>query len=45
VPGRSPGGSNGWGLTIVGEVTDRAAAVIQPDGGRVAWAEVTWPDL
>jgi two-component sensor histidine kinase len=36
--------SNGWGLVIVGEVTDRAAAVIQPYGCRTAWAEVGWPD-
>jgi two-component sensor histidine kinase len=42
-PGQ-PSASNGWGLTIVGEITDRAAAVIQPDGRRTAWAEVTWLD-
>lgn len=34
---------NGWGLAIVAEVTDRAAAVTQSDGCRTAWAEVTWP--
>lgn len=38
-----PSASNGWGLTIVKGVTDRAAAVIRPDGKRVAWCEVTWP--
>jgi two-component sensor histidine kinase len=42
-PGQ-PSASNGWGLTIVGEITDRAAAFIQPDGCRTAWAEVTWLD-
>jgi two-component sensor histidine kinase len=39
-----PSPHNGWGLTIVREVTDRAAAVIQPDGRRTAWCEVTWPE-
>jgi anti-sigma regulatory factor (Ser/Thr protein kinase) len=34
--------SNGWGLAIVADITDRAAVVIQPDGCRTAWAEVTW---
>ena len=34
---------NGWGLTIVADVTDRTGATIQLDGGRVAWTEVTWP--
>jgi hypothetical protein len=38
-----PACSNGWGLTIVASVTDQAAAVIQPDGRRTAWCEVTWP--
>jgi two-component sensor histidine kinase len=38
-----PASRNGWGLTIVNGVTDRAAAIIRPDGGRVAWCEVTWP--
>jgi anti-sigma regulatory factor (Ser/Thr protein kinase) len=38
-----PSPRNGWGLTIVREVTDRVAAVIQPDGRRTAWCEVTWP--
>jgi two-component sensor histidine kinase len=33
---------NGWGLTIVASITDRAAAVIQPDGCRTTWAEVSW---
>jgi anti-sigma regulatory factor (Ser/Thr protein kinase) len=35
--------SNGWGLAIVADITDRTAAIIQPDGCRNAWAEVTWP--
>ena len=34
--------SNGWGLAIVAGITDRAGAVIQGDGCRTAWAEVTW---
>ncbi|MEP7023745.1 MAG: ATP-binding protein [Actinomycetota bacterium] len=34
---------NGWGLTLVKAVTDRAAAVIASDGRRIAWCEVTWP--
>jgi len=34
---------NGWGLAIVAEVTDRTGATIQPDGIRLAWAEVAWP--
>ena len=34
---------NGWGLAIVADVTDRTGATIQPNGSRVAWAEVTWP--
>jgi anti-sigma regulatory factor (Ser/Thr protein kinase) len=33
---------NGWGLAIVADITDRAAAVTQPDGSRTACAEVTW---
>jgi anti-sigma regulatory factor (Ser/Thr protein kinase) len=33
---------NGWGLAIVAGITDRAAAVIQPDGCHTAWAEVSW---
>jgi hypothetical protein len=37
-----PSASNGWGLTIVANVTDRASAAIQPDGCRTAWCEVTW---
>jgi anti-sigma regulatory factor (Ser/Thr protein kinase) len=37
-----PSASNGWGLAIVSGITDRAAAVIQPDGSRTAWAEITW---
>jgi two-component sensor histidine kinase len=37
-----PSPRNGWGLAIVAGITDRAAAVIQPDGCRTAWAEVTW---
>ncbi|MEP7023756.1 MAG: ATP-binding protein [Actinomycetota bacterium] len=41
--GGPPSPRNGWGLAIVREVTDRAAAVIQPGGGRTAWCEVTWP--
>jgi anti-sigma regulatory factor (Ser/Thr protein kinase) len=41
-PGR-PLASNGWGLTIVAGITDRADTVIQPDGCRTAWAEVNWP--
>jgi anti-sigma regulatory factor (Ser/Thr protein kinase) len=39
-----PSPRNGWGLKIVREVTDGAAAVIQPDGCRTAWCEVTWPE-
>jgi two-component sensor histidine kinase len=38
-----PAPRNGWGLAIVAGVTDRAAAVIQPDSSRTAWAEVRWP--
>lgn len=38
-----PSAGNGWGLAIVADVTDRAGAVIQPDGCRTAWCEVTWP--
>jgi anti-sigma regulatory factor (Ser/Thr protein kinase) len=34
---------NGWGLAIVVGITDRVGTVIQPDGCRIAWAEVTWP--
>lgn len=34
---------NGWGLRIVGEVTDRSGATIRAAGPRTAWAEVTWP--
>jgi anti-sigma regulatory factor (Ser/Thr protein kinase) len=34
---------NGWGLRIVGEVTDRSGATIRSDGRRTGWAEVTWP--
>jgi anti-sigma regulatory factor (Ser/Thr protein kinase) len=37
-----PSPRNGWGLALVADVTDRAASVIQPDGCRTAWAEVTW---
>jgi anti-sigma regulatory factor (Ser/Thr protein kinase) len=33
---------NGWGLAIVAGITDRAEAVMQPDGCRTAWAEVSW---
>jgi serine/threonine-protein kinase RsbW len=35
--------SNGWGLGIVAEVTDRAGDTIAADGQRTAWAEATWP--
>jgi anti-sigma regulatory factor (Ser/Thr protein kinase) len=35
--------SNGWGLAIVADITDRASAVIRADGCRNAWAEVNWP--
>jgi len=38
-----PSRSNGWGLAIVAEVTGRASAVIQPDGCRTAWCQVSWP--
>jgi two-component sensor histidine kinase len=38
-----PLASNGWGLTIVAGITDRAGTIIQPDGCRTAWAEVRWP--
>ena len=38
-----PSPSNGWGLTIVGGVTDRAGTLTQLDGKRVAWCEVSWP--
>jgi anti-sigma regulatory factor (Ser/Thr protein kinase) len=38
-----PGPSNGWGLAIVAEVTDRTAAVIQPHGCLTTWCEVSWP--
>jgi anti-sigma regulatory factor (Ser/Thr protein kinase) len=38
-----PAPRNGWGLAIVAGITDRSAAVIQPDGCRTAWAEVDWP--
>jgi anti-sigma regulatory factor (Ser/Thr protein kinase) len=34
---------NGWGLAIVAGVTDRTGADIQPNGHRIAWAEVSWP--
>jgi hypothetical protein len=34
--------SNGWGLAIVSDITDRAGAVIQPNGCRTAWAEASW---
>lgn len=37
------GAGNGWGLPIVGCVTDRSGASELADGRRVAWAEVTWP--
>ncbi|MEP7024683.1 MAG: ATP-binding protein [Actinomycetota bacterium] len=37
-----PAVGNGRGLTIVASVTDRANAVIQPDGCRTAWCEVSW---
>jgi anti-sigma regulatory factor (Ser/Thr protein kinase) len=37
-----PAPRNGWGLAIVAGVTDRAAAVTQPDGCRTASAEVAW---
>jgi anti-sigma regulatory factor (Ser/Thr protein kinase) len=37
-----PSTSNGWGLAIVADITDRAAAVVQPDGSRTAWVEVSW---
>ena len=33
---------DGWGLEIIAGVTDRTGALIQPDGRRTAWAEVTW---
>jgi anti-sigma regulatory factor (Ser/Thr protein kinase) len=36
--------SNGWGLSIVAGVTDQTDSIIQPDGRRTAWAEVTWLD-
>ena len=38
-----PSPRHGWGLAIVAGVTDRASAVIQPDGCRTAWCEVSWP--
>jgi hypothetical protein len=38
-----PAERNGWGLRIVGEVTDRSGATIRADGPRTGWAEVTWP--
>lgn len=38
-----PAERNGWGLRIVGEVTDRSGATIRTDGPRTGWAEVTWP--
>jgi hypothetical protein len=38
-----PSPRNGWGLAIVAGVTDRASAVIQPDGCRTAWCDVSWP--
>jgi anti-sigma regulatory factor (Ser/Thr protein kinase) len=38
----SPAG-NGWGLAMVADVTDRTGAIIQAEGHRTAWAEVTWP--
>ncbi|MEP7023042.1 MAG: ATP-binding protein [Actinomycetota bacterium] len=38
-----PGQSNGWGLAIVSDITDRATTVIQPRGCRTAWCEVSWP--
>jgi anti-sigma regulatory factor (Ser/Thr protein kinase) len=37
-----PSVSNGWGLAIVADITDRAAAVTQLDGCHTAWAEVSW---
>lgn len=43
--GPAPAGTSkrsGWGLEIVSGVTDKSAAVIQPDGCRTAWCEVTW---
>jgi anti-sigma regulatory factor (Ser/Thr protein kinase) len=36
---------NGYGLGIVTAVTDRTGHSIGADGGRTAWAEVTWTDL
>jgi two-component sensor histidine kinase len=38
-----PQSHHGWGLAIVAGVTDRSGADIQPNGHRIAWAEVTWP--
>jgi anti-sigma regulatory factor (Ser/Thr protein kinase) len=35
--------SNGWGLRIVREVTDRSGTTHGPGLARTAWAEVTWP--
>lgn len=37
------GPGNGWGLGIVGCVTDRSGAHELAGGRRMAWAEVTWP--
>jgi two-component sensor histidine kinase len=36
---------NGFGLGLVASVTDRTGHSTGADGGRTAWAEVTWPDL
>jgi signal transduction histidine kinase len=35
--------SNGWGLGIVAQITDRTGTTISQAGARTAWAEVTWP--
>jgi hypothetical protein len=45
-PAASPSAArNGWGLTIVADVTDRTGATIPADGRRTAWAEATWPHI
>jgi two-component sensor histidine kinase len=41
-PANHAGPRNGWGLTLVAGVTDRAGATLGQGGRRTAWAEVTW---
>jgi hypothetical protein len=38
-----PSSINCWGLAIVADITNLAGAVVQPEGCRTAWCEVSWP--